>query len=524
MKAETISQASSLQSELRAWRSLLPSSNKNVRPLGNKISHFFQQGFRLIYAEPAIMQKVVEALSSEGGLARIKELVEVQLESCSEEQLATVFSSDFLPFFQTITSPDVLASHVLEKHVGTIYNYLFGHGGNCALGLYEHLARMFKYMSDSALPDQVLEKLQPNFATCLGAAIAVLAKLIDTNGTAGLNEEFHRVVETLARILGNIGEDKQEHFRVLRTRQQLLRIEQRLGLGQDMAVAGPLVSRRGKMPSFQVNIDGPGWLSKGGCRHDNDFEDISKIRILPTGDEIRSHRQEYLPLMDPAQLHLGGIEGLLDRHFRLLREDTVGQLRNAIRLELHNSSDTKEIRQAIRTYAYQNLRSSTIEMDQRKGLRFLVSFDQPAALHKLNEKADRERQEWWETSKRLQAESLVCILNSEEAVIFCTVVGFFELEKQTTFGEGSERVEGDESTSKSLQRLLAHEQGESHSGSGVNLNFRGQRDRAHAVLRLVETDEHNIRQLLGLSQAQIPQAKNSLIEFLVSCCRLFDQL
>ncbi|KAF2229709.1 P-loop containing nucleoside triphosphate hydrolase protein [Viridothelium virens] len=473
MKAETISQASSLQSELRAWRSLLPSSNKNVRPLGNKISHFFQQGFRLIYAEPAIMQKVVEALSSEGGLARIKELVEVQLESCSEEQLATVFSSDFLPFFQTITSPDVLASHVLEKHVGTIYNYLFGHGGNCALGLYEHLARMFKYMSDSALPDQVLEKLQPNFATCLGAAIAVLAKLIDTNGTAGLNEEFHRVVETLARILGNIGEDKQEHFRVLRTRQQLLRIEQRLGLGQDMAVAGPL-----------VNIDGPGWLSKGGCRHDNDFEDISKIRILPTGDEIRSHRQEYLPLMDPAQLHLGGIEGLLDRHFRLLREDTVGQLRNAIRLELHNSSDTKEIRQAIRTYAYQNLRSSTIEMDQRKGLRFLVSFDQPAALHKLNEKADRERQEWWETSKRLQAESLVCILNSEEAVIFCTV------------------------------RLLAHEQGESHSGSGVNLNFRGQRDRAHAVLRLVETDEHNIRQLLGLSQAQIPQAKNSLIEFL----------
>ncbi|KAL9094192.1 MAG: hypothetical protein Q9165_003607 [Trypethelium subeluteriae] len=512
-KSETISRASSLQDDLRAWRLLLPTSNKNIRPLGHRISHFFQQAFRLINGEPAIMQETVESLSSEGGLARIKELTEVQLGKCSEEQLATVFSNDFLHFFRTITSPDILASHVLEKHVVTIYNYLYGPGGNRALGLYRHLARMFKYMSDDALPDQVLEKLQPDFATCLGVTVAVLAKMVDTNGTASLNEEFHPVIETLAGILGHIEKDGKAHSTLLRTHQQILRIRQRLGLGQAMAISAPLVRRRGKMPSFKVSIDGPGWLSKDGCRHRNDFEDISEIRILPTSDEIRSHRQEYLPVTDPAQLHLGGIEGVLDRNFRLLREDTIGQLRNAIRLELDHPSDAKELRQSIRTYPYQNMRCSTIEMDQRKGLRFLVSFDQPAALRKLNKSADRERQEWWGSSKRLQAESIVCILNSEEAVIFCTVVGLFELENQNTFQEGPKRVEGDESTSKGLQRLLACDQGEGHGGSSASLNFRGQRDRAYAVLRLVETDEHNIRQLLDLSQAHTPQARNSLIEF-----------
>lgn len=42
---------------------------------------------------------------------------------------------------------------------------------------------------------------------------------------------------------------------------------------------------------------------------------------------------EYLPSSDPTKQHLPGLAGLLDRQFRLLREDTVGQFRDAVQIE-----------------------------------------------------------------------------------------------------------------------------------------------------------------------------------------------
>ncbi|KAH7348984.1 hypothetical protein BKA65DRAFT_363572, partial [Rhexocercosporidium sp. MPI-PUGE-AT-0058] len=68
-----------------------------------------------------------------------------------------------------------------------------------------------------------------------------------------------------------------------------------------------------------------------GARHDNDHTSIADIQILPTRQEIASPRQEYLPLIDSTQQHLSGLAGLLDRQFRLLREDTVRQLRDTVR-------------------------------------------------------------------------------------------------------------------------------------------------------------------------------------------------
>ena len=41
---------------------------------------------------------------------------------------------------------------------------------------------------------------------------------------------------------------------------------------------------RGERP---FDDDGPGRISLSGPRHDNDYEDIGKITILPTTDEVR---------------------------------------------------------------------------------------------------------------------------------------------------------------------------------------------------------------------------------------------
>jgi hypothetical protein len=78
----------------------------------------------------------------------------------------------------------------------------------------------------------------------------------------------------------------------------------------------------------------PGNLSNNGARHNNDHASIADIQILLTAQEIASPRQEYLLLIDSIQHDLSGLAGLLDRQFRLLREDTVGQLRDAVREEV----------------------------------------------------------------------------------------------------------------------------------------------------------------------------------------------
>ncbi|KAI9653976.1 MAG: hypothetical protein M1821_006837 [Bathelium mastoideum] len=512
--SEKIARATSLQADLGTWRLSIPRNPRTARPLGRMLSRFFEQGLSLVSSDPAIMQEAVTSLSSEGGLARIKELFELRLDDLPEERVATLFSSDFLPFFRTITHENVLSSNVLEKHVGTIYNCICGPGGHRALGIYNPLASMFLLMSGDELSDSTLHKLQPDIATCLEIAIAVLTKLIDINGSASLNEEFCPVVGVLAAALDDVEATGKAILPVQQAKRQLSRLQQRLGLVQSLPDAGTTLSGKpNKLPSFQIEVDGPGWLSKDGPRHDNDFEDITQISILPTSDEINASRQEYIPVTDPAQLHLGGIEGLLDRHFRLLREDTVGQLRNAIRLELENSSDSKGAKQAVRTFSYQNMDCLTMDFDQWKGLRFLVKFDQPASLQKLNKRTDAERREWWGNSKRLQTDSLVCILSADGHATFCTVVGSYELKNDADPEDDSGNQEDlgflDE-TSEGLQSRY-HQRGLGRIAQ--DLDFCGQEHQAYAVLRLVQHDEPNAKQLLDQFGAERSRDRSSLIEF-----------
>ena len=71
--------------------------------------------------------------------------------------------------------------------------------------------------------------------------------------------------------------------------------------------------------------DGP------GGRHDNDFEDMHAIEIMPTAEELAS-RDPYLPrVQDTASS--GGLTSLaaqVDRQFRLLREDMIAELRDEL--------------------------------------------------------------------------------------------------------------------------------------------------------------------------------------------------
>ncbi|KAI9781350.1 MAG: hypothetical protein M1816_002396 [Peltula sp. TS41687] len=397
---------------------MIPESISTIRPLGQKLSQFFQLGWRLVSkGEVGTRQQVLTKLASEGGLRRIKELTDTEFKNFSDDQRTSVFKDSVLPFFQAISHEDVLSSLLLENSIDTIYNFLFGPSGCRAIRIFAFIAPTLLLITSGS--DEILD------ATHIEASLAVLQKIIDLNGTALILEEFHPFVQMISECL----EDNLAvagSLSLQRAHQSLSRIRRRLGLGREISLLEVIPKAESDLwAKFEIHQDMPGLLSVEGPRHDNDHEEITKIKIMPTAQEIQSHRLEYLPIRDPAALHLPGIQGLLDRQFRLLREDTVGQLRDSVGLEierLRNSQQSQSaparIKHATRTVVYHNVCVVDIELDKRKGLQMVVEFDQPLASRKMTKS---QRREWWTSSKQLQLDALLCLVDSEGGAIFLSV-------------------------------------------------------------------------------------------------------
>lgn len=84
--------------------------------------------------------------------------------------------------------------------------------------------------------------------------------------------------------------------------------------------------RQARIMQLKYTYDPPGDLRPDGPRHDNDFADISDIRIAPTHQELLCPIPPYLPVFLPdAPHHLpeNSMERHLDIQFRLLREELM---------------------------------------------------------------------------------------------------------------------------------------------------------------------------------------------------------
>ncbi|KAK1044234.1 hypothetical protein LTR74_018323, partial [Friedmanniomyces endolithicus] len=79
---------------------------------------------------------------------------------------------------------------------------------------------------------------------------------------------------------------------------------------------------------------------------------------------------------------------LFDRHFRLLREDTVGLLRDAAKVELERlqnpdaSGNGWQNRHAARTFVYHRIEIADGAFDESSGIKFVICFDQPKELQR----------------------------------------------------------------------------------------------------------------------------------------------
>ncbi|KAF2713860.1 P-loop containing nucleoside triphosphate hydrolase protein [Pleomassaria siparia CBS 279.74] len=342
------------------------------------------------------MQSVIQALASDGGLKRILHLVK------QDFQLGHVDAQkELLPFFNVISFPKVLSSGLLETSRDTIYNTIYGPGGRHALGLFDFIASIAHAFT--------VGELEPT--------MAVFAKILELNGSAGLIDGFKHIFETLSAAVDAVEDDRGD-LTIINVRKWLERAKSRLGLSKPVVELSN-VSKKSSRPRarFEFEIDPPGRLSKRGPRHDNDSEDIRDIQVLPTFEEIMSDRCPYLPVLDPAELHLRGQEGLIDRHFRLYREDVVGGIRDAVKSELDKSFSAQS--NGTRTIAYPNLAFEYLHCHHVHGLLITVSLDQPKQLAEFTRK---QREDWWETRRRLQKDSMVCILDpGTKHSIFCSV-------------------------------------------------------------------------------------------------------
>ncbi|KAK3639727.1 hypothetical protein LTR56_012304 [Elasticomyces elasticus] len=399
------SRPANTEAQFKEWRYAVPPKERITTarpPVGATKVKFCKVALELIGGDIGTMQEVVTLLASEGGCLRVKEIGEQRFDKLNA----------------TITNKNVVSSLILAPRLMTVYNILYGESGQRAVSLFAAMAKHIQGLPLTKTEDPNAAEMST--ADTLDTVLAAFHKLVEVNTESQVHGGLKAVVESFRQIFA-IQLPPTAAFAFKPASKHLRRLEQRFGLGQAIPEAKDHAKVTNERAVFELARERPGELSEDGIRHDNDHVDIRQISILPTLQEIQSARNEYLPLADPREWHLGGLEGLLDRHFRLSREDTVGQLRDAAKFELerlHDPNGQIKKRQGARTFVYRNVAVATLAFDPHDGMEFVLGFDQPREVQGLSAS---KRRAWWEDSKRLEMEALLCLLSSGGSAAFFVV-------------------------------------------------------------------------------------------------------
>ncbi|XP_069390104.1 NFX1-type zinc finger-containing protein 1 isoform X2 [Paralichthys olivaceus] len=171
-------------------------------------------------------------------------------------------------------------------------------------------------------------------------------------------------------------------------------------------------AREGKLHSKR---DTYALLTSGDNTGEEEKEDFCKTPICPTPEELLLQHRPFLRRNTISQCY-PNTHIFLDTHFRLLREDFVGPLRDGIQQLLWNQTDKGNTDKKMKTKNFDNIH---LYFDTKlvtfkcthNGISHIVQFDiQPL-------KSVR-----WENSKRLLYGSLVCLsCDNCESFLFATV-------------------------------------------------------------------------------------------------------
>ncbi|KAI9768058.1 MAG: hypothetical protein M1840_005092 [Geoglossum simile] len=376
-----------------------------------------------------LRQDFINELATEKGLARIRQITETSFSTNFSIQ-NPMFHPHCVLFLQLISHEELRRSLALEKSVGTIFNVVYGLNGRHGIEFFQNVAhRLLKARPCAEGSTSVMFANKGGlFEESLMAATEALLQTMTMNQGASIKAPFKDIVNTLRECYNN----KDERPIVRAIHQNVSKLENQLSMGDSVSHA---IAERSTctIPRQQTSIpltrselpvDFPGQLSPDGTRHDNDQAAIENIRILPTTEEILSNREEFLPIhqASPSQHHEQGIYRLLDSQFRLLREDTAGLLRDAVRLVLDEWDNLtkgtdwrfkwKILRQDSPTPVRIHFGASLerIKFDPRRGVEAEVEFDQARRAKALD---FVRRKKWWYGAKELREGPLLALVDGE---------------------------------------------------------------------------------------------------------------
>ncbi|CUS14855.1 unnamed protein product [Tuber aestivum] len=429
---KTLEDPSSAESLYRGWSQLLGRRN-NYGPvqgpppdlMSDQMEKFLLDALQILeIGTTGTIQQLIRDLGSERGLRRIAQIVETTFAPGYSIQRLS-FKKHAIPFLKVMAHESMRNSLTLEREVGTIFNFLYGYNGQRGTGF-------FRQVADNLLGLSGTEDKE-GFERAFSAATSTLFSTLNTNHGASVQEAFKPIVDTLSACATEDGSDGVFNYAFRVSQGELGRIKALLNMGDAIPRARGIVPLRfAKDPKlqYQMQVDFPGEFSREGPRHDNDHSDISKIRILPSTEEILSHRNEFLPQRSlDSPHHLEGISRVLDFQFRLLREDTCGQLREAARVVHDDWQELMETgggkgkkdkgrKSGIQTLIYKNARIEEVEFSTKEGLVLTMTFDQPSRVKKLS---DAARLEWWRRAKYVAIGSLLCLMDSSKRSTFLLV-------------------------------------------------------------------------------------------------------
>ncbi|EZF12030.1 hypothetical protein H112_06949 [Trichophyton rubrum D6] len=302
-------------------------------------------------------------------------------------------------FLAVITHPAMLDCLSIDTVVGGLYNFISGTNGQRAIGFF---TRLCTNLATAYGQSVILKSMAETTLTSVGIA---LHELLRREQRAAYNDELPDLVTSLENAASALDIDTQ----LIRFNSSIAEVRARIGRAIGLL--------KDKEIDDTVTVDGfsttavksyPRPISVPGTRHDNDHADITKIRIMPTNEEICCELPDYLPTTDCDQPSF--ITNATDRHidtlFRLLRHDIFGELKHALGILIHAIKEDESIQRTwnppvgdIRAYAYPNARIQYVSFERRTGIEAQVSFSQLPALQK---KTSAERSKWWADSKRLE--------------------------------------------------------------------------------------------------------------------------
>ncbi|CAG8957876.1 hypothetical protein HYFRA_00000216 [Hymenoscyphus fraxineus] len=312
------------------------------------------------------------------------------------------------PFLSVITHPGLLDCLSVDTFVGSLYNFISGTHGKRVV---DFLQRISECLNDAYTKSHISK---PSAETILLAMIAALYEISRREQRAAFNDDLPGLLKSIEEA-GTVVEADQHSFffnsfheKVTQIRAIVARAHGLLA-DTDAAPAGG-VSTTAPKSTFPRQMIIP------GGNHDNDDADISKIKILPTDDEIGNEAPEFLPSTDLNHQHFleNSILRHLDTQFRLLRHDIFGDLKSALGGLLHAFKEdpklldnTKLNLKGMRAYVYPRAHVSYLSFHEKRGIQASLSFHQ---LPQLRKKSASERRKWWQESKRLEEGALLCFV------------------------------------------------------------------------------------------------------------------